>query len=38
MGKAYTLNNFWFKHYSPLFGKIAGTKGGEDEKGIQKKE
>lgn len=38
MGKAYTLNNFWFKHYSPLFGKIAGTKGEEDEKGIQKKE
>lgn len=37
MGKAYTLNNFYFTHYSPLFGKIAGTKG-EDEKGIQKSE
>ncbi|KAK4686302.1 hypothetical protein P7C73_g3827, partial [Tremellales sp. Uapishka_1] len=35
MGKIYTMNNFWFVHYSPLIGKIAGTKN-SDEKGVEK--
>jgi hypothetical protein len=37
MGKAYTINNFFFTHYSPLIGKIAGTKD-KDEQGIKKSE
>jgi hypothetical protein len=37
MGKAFTLNNYFFVHFSPLVGKIAGTKG-KDEKGIEKSE
>ena len=37
MGKAFTLNNFYFKHFSPLIGKIAGTKDADD-KGIKKSE
>jgi hypothetical protein len=37
MGKAFTLNNFFFVHFSPLVGKLAGTKG-KDEKGIKKSE
>ncbi|ORY27811.1 hypothetical protein BCR39DRAFT_506164 [Naematelia encephala] len=26
VGKAYTVNNFWWVHYSPLIGRLAGTK------------
>ncbi|WWD22155.1 hypothetical protein CI109_106644 [Kwoniella shandongensis] len=34
-GKAYTLNGFWFKHYSPMIGRLTGTKG-KDSKGAEK--
>ena len=26
VGKAYTVNNFWWQHYSPLIGRVAGVK------------
>ena len=26
MGKVYTVNNFWWIHYSPMIGRLAGTK------------
>ena len=35
MGKTYTLNNFWWVHYSPLIGRIAGTRQ-QDNQGIEK--
>ncbi|KAK8846785.1 hypothetical protein IAR55_005873 [Kwoniella newhampshirensis] len=34
-GKAYTVNGFWWKHYSPMIGRLAGTKG-KDSKGAEK--
>lgn len=36
-GKAFTLNNFWFVHYSPLVGRVAGTKS-KDESGVERSE
>lgn len=36
-GKAYTVNNFWFIHYSPMVGRVAGTKS-KDETGVEKHE
>ena len=36
-GKAFTLNNFWFVHYSPLVGRVAGTKA-KDEAGVERSE
>ena len=36
VGMAYTINNFWWIHYSPLIGKlVAGTKA-KDDKGIER--
>ena len=35
VGKAYTMNNFWWKHYSPLIGRLAGVKSHND-KGIER--
>ncbi|WWD00363.1 hypothetical protein V866_007275 [Kwoniella sp. B9012] len=35
VGKAYTINNFWWIHYSPLIGRLAGVKGKND-KGVEK--
>ncbi|WWC67738.1 uncharacterized protein I206_101650 [Kwoniella pini CBS 10737] len=35
LGKAYTVNNFWWIHYSPLIGRLAGVKG-KDDKGVEK--
>jgi len=29
MGKVYTMNNFWYIHYSPMIGRLAGTKARE---------
>lgn len=34
LGKAYTINNFWWIHYSPLIGRLAGTKS-NDETGVE---
>ena len=34
-GKTYTMNNFWFVHYSPMIGRIAGTKQNDDQ-GIER--
>ena len=36
MGKVYTLNNYWFIHYSPMIGRLAGTKLREG--GVEKSE
>lgn len=36
VGKAYTLDCFWWKHFSPMIGRIAGTKAQDDSKGIEK--
>lgn len=33
VGKAYTLNCFWWKHFSPMIGRIAGTKAPDDDGG-----
>ncbi|WWC59248.1 uncharacterized protein I303_101798 [Kwoniella dejecticola CBS 10117] len=35
LGKAYTVNNFWWVHYSPLIGRLAGVKG-KDDKGVER--
>ncbi|OCF76720.1 C2 domain-containing protein [Kwoniella mangroviensis CBS 8886] len=35
VGKAYTISNFWWIHYSPLIGRLAGVKGKND-KGVEK--
>lgn len=35
MGKTYTMNSFWWQHYSPLIGRIAGTRQHDDE-GIER--
>jgi Ca2+-dependent lipid-binding protein len=35
VGKVYTLNNFWFVHYSPMIGKLTGTKT-EDDNGVER--
>jgi Ca2+-dependent lipid-binding protein len=35
VGKVYTINNFWWIHYSPMIGRIAGTKT-NDEQGVEK--
>jgi hypothetical protein len=35
VGKVYTVNNFWWIHYSPIIGRIAGTKT-NDEQGVEK--
>jgi len=38
VGMAYTFNNFWWVHFSPMIGKlVAGTKA-EDDKGIERSE
>lgn len=34
VGKIYTINNFWWVHYSPMIGRLAGTK--EKEGGAEK--
>lgn len=34
LGKAFTVNNYWWIHYSPLIGRIAGTKS-NDETGVE---
>ena len=36
IGKVYTVNNFWWIHYSPMIGKLAGTKMREG--GVEKSE
>jgi Ca2+-dependent lipid-binding protein len=35
VGKAYTLNNFWWVHWSPMIGRIAGTKTNDD-RGVER--
>ena len=35
VGKAYTVNNFWWIHYSPIIGRLTGTKS-NDEKGVER--
>ncbi|WWD07891.1 hypothetical protein V865_005998 [Kwoniella europaea PYCC6329] len=35
VGKAYTISNFWWIHYSPLIGRLAGVKGRNDQ-GVEK--
>lgn len=35
IGKAYTVNNFWFMHWSPMIGRLAGTKT-NDEQGVER--
>ncbi|WRT64973.1 uncharacterized protein IL334_001914 [Kwoniella shivajii] len=35
LGKAYTVNNFWWIHYSPVIGRMTGVKS-EDKKGVEK--
>jgi hypothetical protein len=34
VGKAYTVNNFWRVHYSPMIGRLAGVKS-KDNKGVE---
>lgn len=34
-GKTYTLNSFWWTHYSPMIGRIAGTRQNDDQ-GVEK--
>ena len=29
LGKVYTINNFWWIHYSPMIGRLAGVKSSE---------
>lgn len=36
VGKAYTLGCFWWKHFSPLIGRIAGTKAHDEDAGVEK--
>lgn len=36
VGKAYTLNCFWWRHLSPVIGRIAGTKAKDDDGGVEK--
>ena len=36
VGKAYTMNCFWWKHFSPMIGKLAGTKAHDDDAGVEK--
>ena len=35
VGKAYTFNNFWWTHYSPMIGRLTGTKA-NDGHGVEK--
>jgi hypothetical protein len=35
LGKVYTCNSFWWIHYSPIIGRIAGTKA-NDEQGVER--
>ncbi|OWZ57542.1 C2 domain-containing protein [Cryptococcus neoformans 125.91] len=35
MGKAYTINGFWWKHYSPMIGRLTGTKA-KDDQGVER--
>lgn len=35
MGKAYTINGFWWKHYSPVIGRLTGTKA-RDDQGVER--
>lgn len=35
IGKAYTVNNFWWIHYSPMIGRLTGTKA-NDAQGVEK--
>lgn len=35
VGKVYTMNNFWWVHYSPMIGRLAGVKS-NDEKGVER--
>nr|XP_019047419.1 C2 domain-containing protein [Kwoniella bestiolae CBS 10118]OCF26349.1 C2 domain-containing protein [Kwoniella bestiolae CBS 10118] len=35
VGKSYTVSQFWWVHYSPLIGRLAGVKG-KDDKGVEK--
>lgn len=35
VGKIYTVNSFWRTHFSPMIGKLAGTKS-EDDKGVER--
>lgn len=37
VGKPYTINNFWFIHYSPMVGRVAGTKD-KDDTGVERYE
>lgn len=36
-GKVFTINNFWWIHYSPIIGRLAGTKASEGG-GVEKAE
>lgn len=35
VGKVYTMNNFWWVHYSPVIGRLAGIKADNDQ-GIER--
>ncbi|ORX34439.1 hypothetical protein BD324DRAFT_583275 [Kockovaella imperatae] len=35
VGKIYTVNNFWWTHYSPMIGMLTGTRG-EDDRGAER--
>ncbi|WVQ84085.1 hypothetical protein IAT38_006230 [Cryptococcus sp. DSM 104549] len=35
VGKPYTINGFWWKHYSPMIGRLAGVKS-KDGKGVER--
>ena len=35
LGKVYTVNNFWRQHFSPVIGRLAGTKANNDQ-GVEK--
>ena len=37
VGKVYTVNNFWWTHYSPMIGRLTGTKASDDH-GVEKSE
>jgi len=38
-GRMYTVGRtYWFKHYSPMIGRLAGTKAPESAEGINKGE
>ncbi|ODN89729.1 C2 domain-containing protein [Cryptococcus wingfieldii CBS 7118] len=35
MGKTYTINGFWWKHYSPVIGRLTGIKA-KDHEGVER--